>query len=445
MAGSISGLASGMDTATIINQLMQLEAAPQSRLKTRVSDEKLVVTSLQALNKSVASLATKATALAKDSAWTPISATSSNTAVGVTATGSASPRTFTVTVTGVAATHQLGFASAAALSDTVTGASTKVRLDRFDGSPVEIETGNGTLQGLVDAINDPAKNTGLTATVVKQTSGSYRLLVESAKTGAAEDFDLTALDGSPLLGGATVRAGSDAKVDLGAGVVATSATNSFADVVPGVTITLGAAATVGSVSTIGVSRDVSGMTSKVKDLVDSLNALVADIDLKTAPGNKATNTNAGPLAGDSGARQLRTALLDSIRTDAGTVSLAGFGIQVTRTGRLELDEAKFKAAYAADPVGTAEMFSTSGDGFAARVASVAKGASDAEGTLSSAITGRQSGISRMEDAVDEWDRRLQLRRTALERQFTALETALSQMSSQSNWLAGQLSQLPQSS
>ena len=86
MAGSISGLASGMDTATIINQLMQLEAAPQSRLKTRVSDEKLVVTSLQALNKSVASLATKATALAKDSAWTPISATSSNTAVGVTAT-----------------------------------------------------------------------------------------------------------------------------------------------------------------------------------------------------------------------------------------------------------------------------------------------------------------------------------------------------------------------
>ena len=91
------------------------------------------------------------------------------------------------------------------------------------------------------------------------------------------------------------------------------------------------------------------------------------------------------------------------------------------------------------------MFSTSGDGFAARVASVAKGASDAEGTLSSAITGRQSGISRMEDAVDEWDRRLQLRRTALERQFTALETALSQMSSQSNWLAGQLSQLPQSS
>jgi flagellar hook-associated protein 2 len=119
---------------------------------------------------------------------------------------------------------------------------------------------------------------------------------------------------------------------------------------------------------------------------------------------------------------------------------------VNRSGRLDFDEAAFKAAYAADPTGTAEMFTTAADGFAARVAEVAKGASDSsDGTLSAAITGRQSGIDRMEDSIDEWDRRLTLRRTALERQFTALETALSQMSSQSNWLAGQLASLPSSS
>ncbi|MEC9052095.1 MAG: flagellar filament capping protein FliD, partial [Actinomycetota bacterium] len=146
-----------------------------------------------------------------------------------------------------------------------------------------------------------------------------------------------------------------------------------------------------------------------------------------------------------GARQLRSQLLDSIRTDGGT-SLASYGIQVNRDGRLDFDEAAFKAAYAADPTGTAEMFTTASDGFAARVAAVAKGASDStDGTLSAAITGRQSGIDRMEDSIDEWDRRLTLRRTALERQFVALETALSQMSSQSNWLAGQLASLPSSS
>lgn len=444
MAASISGLASGLDTATIINQLMQLEAAPQNRLKTRISDEKLVLTSLQALNKTVAGLATKAEALAKDTAWQPLTATSSNAAVGVSTTSSASPRSLTVTVTGVAATHQLGYANAAGLSDVVTGASTKVRLDRFDGSPVELETTNGTLQGLVDAINKPENNTGLSATVVKQADNSYRLLVESTKTGAAEDFDLTALDGSPLLGGATVRAGSNASIDLGAGITATSATNTFADVVPGTTITLGAAATNGTVSTITVARDTSGMSAKVKDLVDGINAALAEIDVKAAAGG--SGRTAGPLAGDGAARQLRTALLDTIRGDAGGTSLAAYGIQVTRSGRLEFNETTFKAAYAADPVGTAEMFTTTGDGFAARVAAVANGASDStEGTLSAAITGRQSGIDRMEDSIDEWDRRLTLRRTALERQFTALETALSQMSSQSSWLAGQLSSLPSGS
>jgi flagellar hook-associated protein 2 len=444
MAASISGLASGLDTATIINQLMQLEAAPQNRLKTRISDEQLVLTSLQALNKTVASLATKAAALAKDTAWQPLTATSSNVAVSVSTTSSAAPRSLTVTVTGVAATHQLGYANGAGLSDVVTGASTKVRLDRFDGSPVELETGDGTLQGLVSAINKPENATGLTATVVKQADNSYRLLVESTKTGAAEDFDLTALDGSPLLGGATVRAGSNASISLGAGITATSATNTFVEVVPGTTITLGAAATTGTVSTITVARDTSGMSAKVKDLVDSVNAALAEIDVKAAAGG--AGKTAGPLSGDGAARQLRTALLDTIRGDAGGTSLAAYGIQVTRSGRLELDEAKFKAAYAADPIGTAEMFTTTGDGFAARVAAVAQGASDStEGTLSAAITGRQSGIDRMEDSIDEWDRRLTLRRTALERQFTALETALSQMSSQSSWLAGQLSSLPSGS
>lgn len=440
MAASISGLASGLDTATIINQLMQLEKAPQDRLKTRISSEKLVLSSLQALNKTAAGLATKAEALAKESAWQPLTATSSTTSIGVSTTSSASPRSLTVTVTSVAATHQLGFTDAHGLSDVVTGASTKVVLNRYDGTPVELETTTGTLQGLVDAINQPANATGLSATVVKQADGGYRLLVESTKTGAAEDFDLTALDGSALLGGATVRAGSNATISLGAGITATSATSTFADVVPGTTITLGAAATVGTVSTITVARDTGGMSAKVKDLVDSMNNLLGEIDVKAAAGG--AGKTAGPLSGDGAVRQLRTALLDAIRTDGGT-SLASYGIQVTRTGRLELDEARFKAAYAADPVGTSEMFTSASDGFAARVAEVAKGASDPdEGALTAAVTGRQSGIDRMEDSVEEWDRRLTLRRTALERQFTALETALQQMSSQSTWLAGQLAGLP---
>ncbi len=65
-----------------------------------------------------------------------------------------------------------------------------------------------------------------------------------------------------------------------------------------------------------------------------------------------------------------------------------------------------------------------------------------DGTITTAITGRTGSIGRLNDSIEAWDLRLELRRTALTRQFTALETALSQMNSQSNWLAGQINSLP---
>ena len=56
MAFSIGGMISGLDTATMINQLMQLEARPQSLLKNKVSSTQTLVSALQALNTRIADL-----------------------------------------------------------------------------------------------------------------------------------------------------------------------------------------------------------------------------------------------------------------------------------------------------------------------------------------------------------------------------------------------------
>lgn len=440
---SISGLSSGLDTATIIDQLMQLEAAPQSRLKSRVTTEQSAVTNLQTLNGRVAALQGKASAVAKATAWSPMATTSSSPQVTVTAGTGASPTSLSVTVTAVARTHQLGFADAGPMSATVTGASTKVRLDRFDGSPVELQTGDGTLTGLVAAINAPANATGLRASAIKVADGSYRLMVESAVTGAAQDFDLTRLDGSPLLGGATVVAGSDAALDLGAGIVVTSTTNSFTQVVPGVDLTVADGTAVGTAARLTVTRDTAKVSAMVKDLVDTINSVLSSIDSQSK--YDATTKTAGPLTGNATARTLRTELLQSVYPSDGS-SLAPVGVQVTRSGTLVFDEKAFATAYAADPAGTAARFTDATAGLAHQVVGVAKGASDSvKGTLTTAITGRREGIARLQDSISDWDTRLELRRTALSRQFTALETALNQMQSQSSWLAGQLGSLPSGS
>lgn len=439
---SISGLSSGLDTATIIEQLMQLEAMPQSRLKTRVASEQSLVTTLQTLNTKVALLGSKAAALAKPTAWEPLVSTSSNTGITVATGSGLGPTNLTVTVTSVAKTHQLGFADSAALADQVTGASTTVRLDRYDGSPVDLAT-DGSLQGLVNAINDPVNATGLRASAVRVADGQYRLLVESSLTGAAQDFTLTAQDGSPLMGGATVRAGSDAAIDIGAGISVTSTSNTFSDIVPGLSVSLASGTTAGATSTIVVTRDTAGLGNSVKGLVDAVNALLTDMDALVAA-NPAAGTK-GPLAGDPTVRALRGKVLDSVFPGDGS-SMADLGIQTDRTGKLVFDQAKFTAAYAADPAGIAEQFTTAQGGFAERLSLVSKSASDpTEGSLTGAITGRNTGISRMKDNIEDWDRRLELRRTALTRQFTALETALNQMTQQSSWLAGQLSSLPSTS
>lgn len=442
-SASISGLASGLDSATIIDQLMQLEAAPQTALKTRVKTEQSLVTTLQTLNTKAALVASKAAALAKPATWDAVSASATGTAVTVSAGTTAGPTRLTVTVTSVARTHQLGFADAAALTDQVTGASTKVSLDRFDGSPVLVDSKDGTLKGLADAINDPANNTGLRATTIK-TTGGYRLLVESTATGAAQDFSLTAEDGSALLGGATVRAGADASIDLGSGITSTSATNTFTDLLPGVSLTVSPDAAVGATSTVEVKRDATKLGGSVADLVNSLNDLLGEIDTQTA--YSSSTSSSGPLSGDATVRSLRSSLLTSVFTTDGS-TLASVGIQTDRSGKLTFDSAKFASAYAADPAKVEAMFTTAtdpaGNGFAARVEKVAKGASDpTTGSLTGSITSRRSGIDRLQDSIDNWDLRLDQRRETLKRQFTALETAMSQMSSQSSWLAGQLSSLP---
>ncbi|MFA6297794.1 MAG: flagellar cap protein FliD N-terminal domain-containing protein, partial [Nocardioides sp.] len=120
---SISGLSSGLDTATIIDQLMQLEAIPQSRLKSRVATEQSLVSTLRTLNTKVAVLNSAAEALARPAAWAPLVSSSSDSGVTVSTGAALAPTNLTVTVTAVAKTHQLGFATSAALTDQVTGAS----------------------------------------------------------------------------------------------------------------------------------------------------------------------------------------------------------------------------------------------------------------------------------------------------------------------------------
>jgi flagellar hook-associated protein 2 len=64
------------------------------------------------------------------------------------------------------------------------------------------------------------------------------------------------------------------------------------------------------------------------------------------------------------------------------------------------------------------------------------------GRISSAITSKESQISSLKSNIESWDSRLAMKEKMLQRQYTALETALGKAQSQGAWLSSQLANLP---
>ena len=102
---------------------------------------------------------------------------------------------------------------------------------------------------------------------------------------------------------------------------------------------------------------------------------------------------------------------------------------------LEVPKGEFLALMAEDPARAQALAA----GVATSVAAVAKSATDStSGSVALAIQGRDATIKDLGSRLENWDSRLMARKAALQRQFSAMETALSSLKNQSSWLAGQL-------
>ena len=122
-----------------------------------------------------------------------------------------------------------------------------------------------------------------------------------------------------------------------------------------------------------------------------------------------------------------------------SISPAVAGIQTDRTGKLTFDRDKFLALMGSDPAQAEALVR----GVSDHVAVVAKGATDStEGTLTLAVQGRNDLMKDLNARIDGWDDRLAIRKSTLQRQFSAMEVALSGLKSQSSWLAGQIASMP---
>ncbi|SHN41998.1 flagellar filament capping protein FliD [Cryptosporangium aurantiacum] len=451
MVTSIGGLSSGIDTTSLINSLIQVESQPQTSLKSRVSDVTTANTAYQTVNTKMKSLLTAAQDLIKPDTWKAAKATSTSTDVTVTAAAGAQTGDMTFKIDKLATAHRTTSRFVDASSPVAPSGSFDITVGT-QTEPIVLDPDKNTPQGAADAINKVASKTGLPvrASVITTSDGPV-LQIASTKTGGENAFAITGLYEEPQI----MNQGSDAELIVGdpdfGGFRVTNASNTFTGVMPGVTIT---ATKAPADTTVSVVSDTDAMAAKMQALVDAANGALAQINLSSAAGTASASgaaSSGGPLAGDYTVRQLSSKILSSVSSgaDKDVVGLETFGsfkklgIELTREGKLTFNKDTFVSAYNGDP---AKIQTAVTEGLAKTMEDVAKAATDSiSGSLTTKIKSNATMLTRLNKEILDWDTKLADRRTALQRQFTAMETALAKVSSQSSWLSSQMSSSSSSS
>lgn len=424
---SVSGLSSGIDTASLITQLMTVAAQPQTQLKSALSATQLRATAYDKINDSLSAAATalmalgattrSSSAIGSTPVWSATTVASSSSVVAASSGAGASPGasvTFDVVSLARAQVSTAASTNGVAVSDTSNG----LDITMADGTTTHVELVDGSASAVAQAVN--AAGAGVRAQVV-DTDGGQVLRFTGAKTGAAAAFAVSGLDTALQ----TVTAAADARVQVGTtgagGYTVSSATNTFTGVESGVTFTVSALA---SGVTLSVASDDDRVTAGVKAAVDAVNTALATLAGTTAKG--------AVLNGDATVRPIAQALLGAVTDGSAGASFATYGISLTSDGRLSFDESAFRKGYAADPTATADQLGTV---LAQRLSDVAdRYASPTDGQLRSVTDGAARRETALQAEIDDWDTRLADQKTRLQSKFAAMESAVQRLQSQGTYL-----------
>ncbi len=466
---SSPGIGSGLDIQSLVQSLVQAEAAPATqRLDRKELQLTTKISALGQFKSAFADLADALDKLTKTETYRTRSFTSSNEDV---LTGSADTTAATgiydINVTTLAKSQALVTSTSYASRTDVVGEGTITitfgtdPTGSFTANPdkspitITIDSTNNTLEGVRDAIN--AADAGVRASIVNTGSG-YVLALSAEDTGAANAMKIDVVETgtaglSALAYNATAqnmqqtRAAQDAQVTID-GVTVTSPDNTLDDTIDGLSLTL---VDQGSAQ-VTVALDKGAVTKAVKAFVDAYNSFRDTVDSLT--GYDPDTRQAGPLNGDSGVRAIANAVRRQLGTaieglSGGLRSLTDIGVSIDSDGRMSLDSGKLEQALDADPASVEALLVGQGKkgetnyvaGIATRLDDYFTAVED-DDLIGSRIDTLNDRVDDLKDDRDRLSRRLEQLQNRLTKQFTALDLLVGQLQNTSAWLQQQLASLP---
>ena len=383
------GVGSGLDIRSLVDQLVAAERAPaenrierqEERLQTQISGLGQVRSALGTFQETVQEFA-------RPGSFVNVEANSSNAdALGVTASDAAESGSFDVQVLQRAQAQSVASEAFASRSDPVGTGTLTFRFGAVESDEagavtgftqnqdaatrsIEIDPANNSLTGIRDSVN--AADIGIRATLINDGTGE-RLVFSSTETGAANGFvvDVDADDPGSALNSLAFnenatslqlnRASQDAQLTID-GLAVTRASNSIDDLIEGVTLDLNQASE--ETIRVDVTRDNSGAGDKVREFVDSYNALQEQVNELTRFDPETRES--GPLNGNGVVRGIMSSLRSALTSPVdslegrGVRSLADIGILTSRDGTLSLDEGRLQNALDSDPDAVQALFSPTG-------------------------------------------------------------------------------------
>ncbi|MFO1001366.1 MAG: flagellar filament capping protein FliD [Planctomycetaceae bacterium] len=361
MAININGVVSGIDTDNIVTGLLKIQQQQLDRMALRKKDIQQRQTAFKSIESKLLSLRADTGVLSRNTnnPLTRLSVTASDEeAIKATASASAIPGVYQMTINATAQAHQVASQGFADTNSEITQGTFEIRLGAGDPKTITIDSNNNKLSDLAAAIN--SSETGISATVVKDSAGGatpYRLLLSSSKTGASNQIAITnnlaADNGSavkPVINFATpVQAASDARVTIGSGAGAisvTSNTNQFKDAIGGVSFDL-LQPTVGQSVSLTVAKDNTAAVAAVQSFVDSFNGVLNYISENSKYNESAGE--GGVFLGNQSAAKVQQTLRTTIQNVVPGANplanrLSTIGIKFNDSGALVLDKSKLDDA-----------------------------------------------------------------------------------------------------
>lgn len=465
------GIGSGLQVEDIITSLMKVENKPVEALEKKSAGITAKISAFGALTSAMESFRTAAVNLAGLGTWNSMNGSSSNSsAVSVTTSTGASVGSYAVEVQELAKAQSISSKSYAAATSPVGSGTLKIDIGSWNSGNTTFTAGASnktlsvevtaadTLSTLRDKIN--ALGSGVNASILTDSSGA-RLVINSRETGAGNGFRITATDGDGTntdnLGlsalaydppnassGTTLRqTGIDAQATIN-GLPVTSASNTLANVVEGVTLTLGAKTT--TAASVTVAADTDKIKTSLTAFTEAYNSLTTLLSTQTK--YDAESKTAGTLQGDSTAvslqRQLRSLVGTSTPASSMYQTLSSVGVTLQADGTLAVDDTKFSTALKSNLTEVRKLFTAtdltnnSRSGIGTQLRKFSDSVLSVEGALTSRTDSLNQSLTRNDTETSKAQARVADAETRLRAQYAALDTKMASLTSLNTYITNQI-------